>query len=93
MQENRSIAPGLGAFRLTFQRRENGFCGYAYSAALGCRAEFTSLARLIVLLEEWMNTATDSPVPEKPSAAAAPPMWSWRSGCAGITAGRGSSVT
>ena len=66
MQENRSIAPGLGAFRLTFQRRENGFCGYAYSAALGCRAEFTSLARLIVLLEEWMNTATDSPVPEKP---------------------------
>ena len=92
MQENRSIAPGLGAFRLTFQRRENGFCGYVYSAALGCRAEFTSLARLIVLLEEWMNTATDSPVPEKPSAAAAP-MWSWRSGCAGITAGRGSSVT
>ena len=72
MQENRSIAPGLGAFRLTLQRRENGFCGYVYSAALGCRAEFTSLARLIVLLEEWMNTATDSPVPEKPSAAAAP---------------------
>lgn len=63
---------GLGAFRLTFQSRENGFCGYVYSAALGCRAEFTSLARLIVLLEEWMNTATDSPVPEKPSAAAAP---------------------
>ena len=59
MQENRSIAPGLGAFRLTFQRRENGFCGYVYSAALGCRAEFTSLARLIGLLEEWMNTATD----------------------------------
>ena len=83
MQENRSIAPGLGAFRLTLQRRENGFCGYVYSAALGCRAEFTTLARLIVLLEEWMNTATDSPVP----------MWSWRSGCAGITAGRGSSVT
>ncbi|MFQ9289322.1 MAG: hypothetical protein ACLR39_00815 [Oscillospiraceae bacterium] len=51
MQENRSIAPGLGAFRLTLQRRENGFCGYVYSAALGCRAEFTSLARLIVLLE------------------------------------------
>ena len=72
MQENRSIAPGLGAFRLTLQSRENGFCGYVYSAALGCRAEFTSLARLIVLLEEWMNTATDSPVPEKPSAAAAP---------------------
>ena len=72
MQENRSIAPGLGAFRLTLQNRENGFCGYVYSAALGCRAEFTSLARLIVLLEEWMNTATDSPVPEKPSAAAAP---------------------
>ena len=69
MQENRSIAPGLGAFRLTLQSRENGFCGYVYSAALGCRAEFTSLARLIVLLEEWMNTATDSPVP---SAAAAP---------------------
>ena len=91
MQENRSIAPGLGAFRLTLQNRENGFCGYVYSAALGCRAEFTSLARLIVLLEEWMNTATDSPVPEKPSAAA--PMWSWRSGCASITAGRGSSVT
>jgi len=41
MQENRSIAPGLGAFRLTFQSRENGFCGYVYSAALGCRAEFT----------------------------------------------------
>ena len=61
MQENRSIAPGLGAFRLTLQSRENGFCGYVYSAALGCRAEFTSLARLIVLLEEWMNTATDSP--------------------------------
>ena len=56
MQENRSIAPGLGAFRLTLQNRENGFCGYVYSAALGCRAEFTSLARLIVLLEEWMNT-------------------------------------
>ena len=72
MQENRSITPGLGAFRLTLQSRENGFCGYVYSAALGCRAEFTSLARLIVLLEEWMNTATDSPVPEKPSAAAAP---------------------
>ena len=72
MQENRSIAPGLGAFRLTLQNRENGFCGYVYSAALGCKAEFTSLARLIVLLEEWMNTATDSPVPEKPSAAAAP---------------------
>ena len=72
MQENRSIAPGLGAFRLTLQNRENGFCGYVYSAALGCRAEFTSLARLIVLLEEWMNTATDSPVPEKPSAAAGP---------------------
>ena len=72
MQENRSIAPGLGTFRLTFQSRENGFCGYVYSAALGCRAEFTSLARLIVLLEEWMNTATDSPMPEKPSAAAAP---------------------
>ena len=72
MQENRSIAPGLGTFRLTLQSRENGFCGYVYSAALGCRAEFTSLARLIVLLEEWMNTATDSPVPEKPSAAAAP---------------------
>jgi len=90
MQENRSITPGLGAFRLTLQSRENGFCGYVYSAALGCRAEFTSLARLIVLLEEWMNTATDSPVPEKPSAAA---MWSWRSGCASITAGRGSSVT
>ena len=69
MQENRSITPGLGAFRLTLQNRENGFCGYVYSAALGCRAEFTSLARLIVLLEEWMNTAT---VPEKPSAAAAP---------------------
>ena len=68
MQENRSIAPGLGAFRLTLQNRENGFCGYVYSAALGCRAEFTSLARLIVLLEEWMNTATDSPVPEKPPA-------------------------
>ena len=68
MQENRSITPGLGAFRLTLQSRENGFCGYVYSAALGCRAEFTSLARLIVLLEEWMNTATDSPVPEKPSA-------------------------
>ena len=66
MQENRSITPGLGAFRLTLQSRENGFCGYVYSAALGCRAEFTSLARLIVLLEEWMNTATDSPVPEKP---------------------------
>ena len=61
MQENRSITPGLGAFRLTLQSRENGFCGYVYSAALGCRAEFTSLARLIVLLEEWMNTATDSP--------------------------------
>ena len=72
MQENRSIAPGLGTFRLTLQSRENGFCGYVYSAALDCRAEFTSLARLIVLLEEWMNTATDSPVPEKPSAAAAP---------------------
>ncbi len=72
MQENRSIAPGLGIFRLTLRGRENGFCGYVYSAALGCRAEFTSLARLIVLLEEWMNTATDSPVPEKPSAAAAP---------------------
>lgn len=40
MQENRSIAPGLGAFRLTLQNRENGFCGYVYSAALGCRAEF-----------------------------------------------------
>lgn len=66
MQENRSIAPGLGTFRLTLQSRENGFCGYVYSAALGCRAEFTSLARLIVLLEEWMNTAADSPVPEKP---------------------------
>ena len=51
MQENRSIAPGLGAFRLTLQNRENGFCGYVYSAALGCRAEFTSLARLIVLLD------------------------------------------
>ena len=92
MQENRSIAPGLGAFRLTLQSRENGFCGYVYSAALGCRAEFTSLARLIVLLEEWMNTATDSPVPEKPLRRP-PPMWSWRSGCASITAGRGSSVT
>ena len=88
MQENRSITPGLGAFRLTLQSRENGFCGYVYSAALGCRAEFTSLARLIVLLEEWMNTATDSPVPEKPSAAAAPadvelevrlrPHYSWQ---------------
>ena len=44
MQENRSIAPGLGAFRLTLQSRENGFCGYVYSAALGCRTEFTSLA-------------------------------------------------
>ena len=32
MQENRSIAPGLGAFRLTLQSRENGFCGYVYSA-------------------------------------------------------------
>ena len=61
MQENRSIAPGLGTFRLTFQSRENGFCGYVYSAALGCRAEFTSLARLIVLLEEWMNTAAAAP--------------------------------
>ena len=30
MQENRSIAPGLGAFRLTLQNRENGFCGYVY---------------------------------------------------------------
>ena len=35
MQENRSIAPGLGTFRLTLQSRENGFCGYVYSAALG----------------------------------------------------------
>ena len=34
MQENRSITPGLGAFRLTLQSRENGFCGYVYSAAL-----------------------------------------------------------
>lgn len=93
MQENRSIAPGLGAFRLTLQRRENGFCGYVYSAALGCRAEFTTLARLIVLLEEWMNTATDSPCRKSPPLRRPPPMWSWRSGCAGITAGRGSSVT
>lgn len=72
MQENRSIVPGLGIFRLTLRSRKDGFCGHVYSAALGCKAEFTSLARLIVLLEEWMNTAADSPVPEKPSAAAPP---------------------
>ena len=101
MQENRSITPGLGAFRLTLQSRENGFCGYVYSAALGCRAEFTSLARLIVLLEEWMNTATDSfpfqcsheKSGKSPPLRRPPPMWSWRSGCASITPGRGSSVT
>jgi len=72
MQENRSIAPGLGAFRLTLQSRENGFCGYVYSAALGCRAEFTSLARLIVLLEEWMNPRPGGPRPESPPGGAAP---------------------
>ena len=101
MQENRSIAPGLGAFRLTLQRRENGVCGYVYSAALGCRAEFTTLARLIVLLEEWMNTATDSPVPEKPSAAAAPAdveleirmrrLYSWQGQLRDLTGGAGFS--
>ncbi|MFR6086379.1 MAG: hypothetical protein ACLUIX_03510 [Oscillospiraceae bacterium] len=88
MQENRSIAPGLGAFRLTLQRRENGFCGYVYSAAWGWRSPLWLAHRPA---EEWMNTATDSPVPKSPPAAA--PMWSWRSGCAGITAGRGGSVT
>ena len=35
MQENRSITPGLGAFRLTLQSRENGFCGYVYSEEQG----------------------------------------------------------
>lgn len=72
MQENRSIAPGLGAFRLTLQRRENGFCGYVYSAALGCRAEFTTHGpahRPAGGVDEHRHRQS---VPEKPSAAAAP---------------------
>lgn len=66
MRENRMMPIGRNTFYLTAEvGKDDTICGTVQSFALNRKAEFTRLSRLVVLLEEWMDTAGDE-VPAKP---------------------------
>ena len=74
MRENRMMPIGQNTFYLNIAPKPDGtLTGEAYSAALGRRAAFTSLSRLIVLIEEWLDTVEELRPPGKPAEIAGQP--------------------
>ena len=72
MRENRMMPMGLNTFRLTVEPQADGTIrGWVRSPVLNREAEFTSLSRLVILLEGWLDTAPET-APCRPSAAAEP---------------------
>ena len=66
MRENRMRPTGLNTFRLSIRSGSGGvLCGTVRSDLMGRQAEFTSLSRMVILLEEWMDLA-DGQEPVRP---------------------------
>ena len=60
MRENRMMPIGQNTFYITVLPKPGGeFSGEVTSAALSRSAEFTSISRLIILLEEWLDAAAE----------------------------------
>ena len=69
MRENRMRSTGLNAFRLSIRSGSGGaLCGTVRSDLMGRQAEFTSLSRMVILLEEWMDLA-EGQEPVRPLAS------------------------
>ena len=63
MRENRMMPMGLNTFHLTVNAEPGGLLhGQVHSIAMDRRAEFTSLSRMIILLEEWLDTVANPPL-------------------------------
>lgn len=70
MTINRAMPTGVGSFWVTVQHHSaNGTLrGCVKSPALGCKAPFTSLSRMVIMIEEWLDISGPAP-PRKPDAA------------------------
>lgn len=70
MTINRAMPTGTGSFWVTVQHHSaNGTLrGCVKSPALGCKAPFTSLSRMVIMIEEWLDISGPAP-PRKPDAA------------------------
>lgn len=70
MTINRAMPTGAGSFLVTVQHHSaNGTLrGCVKSPALGCKAPFTSLSRMVIMIEEWLDISGPAP-PCKPDAA------------------------
>ena len=69
MRENRMRPIGLNTFRLSVRPGPGGaLCGVVCCELMGRQAEFTSLSRMVILLEEWMDLA-DGQEPIRPPGA------------------------
>ena len=54
---------GLNTFHLTVNAEPGSLLhGQVHSIAMDRRAEFTSLSRMIILLEEWLDTVANPPL-------------------------------
>ena len=71
MRENRMMPIGQNTFYLNIAAKPDGaLTGEVYCAALDRSAPFTSVSRMIVLVEEWLDTVEEQRPPGKPPGTA-----------------------
>lgn len=72
MITNRTMPSSVNVFQVTVRRgsADGSLQGCVKSHSLGLQAQFSSLSRMVILIEEWLDFAVPVP-PCKPDAAEA----------------------
>ena len=70
MITNRTMPSSVNVFQITVRRgiADGSLQGCVKSHSLGLQAQFSSLSRMVILIEEWLDFAVPVP-PCKPDAA------------------------
>ena len=74
MITNRTMPSSVNVFQVTVRRgsADGSLQGCVKSHSLGLQAQFSSLSRMVILIEEWLDFAVPLPHPQPRKSTPAP---------------------